>query len=134
MALQLTKAANNVVELYRRLTDVEANTSEQLANVQKTDVVKTLELSIARTQKTLQELQLERIRRNTGLDVNQTDTVKKLIDLASRGLTNDQNTVVNMMQQYSDILLGLMQQKIQNNNTWSSSKGELRLVFCQDNI
>ncbi|KAK9754178.1 hypothetical protein QE152_g1546 [Popillia japonica] len=117
VALQLTKAANNVVELYRRLTDVDANTSEQLATVQKTDMVKNLELSITRTQKMLQELQLERIRRNNGgLDVNQTDTVKKLNDLASRGLTNDQNTVVSMMQQYSDILLGLMQQKIQNTN------------------
>ncbi|KAI4454792.1 wd repeat domain 62 isoform g [Holotrichia oblita] len=116
VALQLTKAANNVVELYRRLTDVDANTSEQLATVQKTDMVKNLELSITRTQKMLQELQLERIRRNNGLDVNQTDTVKKLNDLASRGLTNDQNTVVTMMQQYSDILLGLMQQKIQNTN------------------
>lgn len=123
IALQLTKAADNVVELYKRLTDVDANCSSQLATVQKTDMVKTLELSMARTQKVIQEIQLAELRKDLGHnngneDVNQTDAVKKLNDLVAKGFGNDQNTAVKMMQQYSDILLNMMQQKLQNTNTW----------------
>lgn len=116
VALQLTKAANNVVELYRRLTDADAaNSSEQLASVQKTDMVKNLEMSIIRTQKMLQDLTFERLKQsNGGVDINQTDTVKKLNDLVAKGQVNDPKRVITMMQQYSDILLGMMQQKIQN--------------------
>ncbi|XP_031332032.1 mitogen-activated protein kinase-binding protein 1 isoform X3 [Photinus pyralis] len=87
VAYQLTKASNNVVELYRRLTDTEASTSEQLANLQKTDMVKNLELSIARTLRVLQGLTLEKLKQSNGnFDVNQTNTVKRLNDLVSRGL------------------------------------------------
>lgn len=116
VALQLTKAANNVVELYRRLTDVDAaSSSEQMANVQKTDMVKNLEMSIIRTQKMLQDLTFERLKQsNGGVDINQTDTVKKLNDLVAKEQMNDPKRVITMMQQYSDILLGMMQQKIQN--------------------
>lgn len=118
VALQLTKAANNVVELYRRLTDADATTSsEQLASVQKTDMVKNLEMSIIRTQKMLQDLTFERLKQsNGGVDINQTDTVKKLNDLVAKGQASDPKKLIIMMQQYSDILLGMMQQKIQNSS------------------
>lgn len=106
------------MELYRRLTDEDAaNSKEQLANVQKTDMVKNLEMSIIRTQKMLQDLTFERLRQsNGGVDINQTDAVKKLNDLVTKGQLNDPRGVVTMMQQYSDILLGMMQQKIQNSS------------------
>ncbi|KAK5638851.1 hypothetical protein RI129_013146 [Pyrocoelia pectoralis] len=119
VAYQLTKAANNVVELYRRLTDREASSSssEQFVNLQRTDMVKNLEMSIARTLRVLQGLTLEKLKQSNGnFDINQTNTVKKLNDLVSQGFAKDQNTVVYMMQQYSDILLSMMQQKIQNSN------------------
>ncbi|KAK4878078.1 hypothetical protein RN001_010584 [Aquatica leii] len=118
VAYQLTKAANNVLELYKRLTDTETSSSEQLANLQKTDMVKNLEMSIARTLRMLQGLTLEILKQNNGnFDLNLSNTVKKLNDLVSKGFANDQNTVVHVMQQYSDVLLGMMQQKIQNSNT-----------------
>lgn len=119
VALQLTKAANNVVELYRRLTYIDVtNSSEHLASVQKTDMVKNLEMSIIRTQKILQDLTFERLKQSNsaGVDINQTDTVKKLNDLVAKGEVNDPKRVITMMQQYSDILLGMMQQKIQNSS------------------
>lgn len=116
VALQLTKAANNVVELYRRLTDESVTSSEELVSVQKTDMAKNLELSIARTQKMLQELMLEKFKQNQeNFNLNQTDTVKKINDLASKGFPNDQDAVVDVMQQYSDILLGMLQQKYSSN-------------------
>lgn len=118
VAFQLTKAANNVVELYKRLTDTDSASNEQLAGIQKTDMVKNLEMSIARTLRMLQGLTLEKLKQSNGnFDAHQSNTVKRLNDLVSQGFANDQNTVVSMMQQYSDILLSMMQQKIQNSNT-----------------
>lgn len=94
-----------------------ANSSEQLASVQKTDMVKNLEMSIVNTQKILQDLTFERLKQSNGdVDINQTDTVKKLNDLVAKGQVNDPKRVITMMQQYSDILLGMMQQKIQNSS------------------
>lgn len=111
---ELMKAANNVVELYRRLTEVNPNSNEELASVQKTDMVKNLEMSIAQTQKMLQDLTLEKMKHH--FNVNQTDAVKKLNDLVSKGFTNDQNAVVVVMQLYSDILLEMLQKNFQSNN------------------
>ncbi|XP_017782013.1 PREDICTED: WD repeat-containing protein 62 isoform X2 [Nicrophorus vespilloides] len=117
VALQLTKAANNVVELYRRLTDPTERIPKE-GSLQKADILKNLELTIASTQKVLQDITLEKFRQSSShIDVNQTDAVKKLNDLISKGFTNDQNDVVNLMQQYSDIILDMMQQKIQDSHS-----------------
>lgn len=113
VGIQLVKAASNVVELYRRLTDKE--TAEQNVVVHKTDIVKNLEMSIIQTQKILQDVTFEKLKQsNGGVDIRQTDAVKKLNDLVSKGRVEDPKTLITMMQQYSDILLGMMQQKIQN--------------------
>lgn len=118
VAFQLTNTANNVVGLYKRVTDTDNRSNDQLTSNQKRDMVKNLELSIARTFKILQDVLLEKLKQNNNsFDVQQTNTVKRLKDLVSKGLSNDQNTVVNMMQQYSDILLSMMQQKIQTTNS-----------------
>lgn len=49
------------------------------------------------------------------MDVNQTDAIKKLNDLVSRGASGS-GSVIDLMQQYSDILLDMMQQKIHSAN------------------
>lgn len=78
-------------------------------------MVKNLEMSIIRTQKLLQDLTFERLKQSDGgVDINQTDTVKKLNDLVAKGHVNDPKRVITMMQQYSEILLGMMQQMVQN--------------------
>lgn len=114
VVLELTNAAENVVQLYRRLTEASPNSNENLTSVQKTDMVKNLEMSIAQTQKMLQDLTLEKVKHH--FNVNQTDAVKKLKDLVSKGFTKDQNALVVVMQLYSDILLEMLQQNFQSNN------------------
>lgn len=111
---QLTKAADNVVDLYSRLNDTDTDT--QNTSVAKMDMVKNLEMSILNTHKILHDCIFKKLKQGNGnVDVNQTDTVKKLNDLASKGPSGP-NSVVNMMEQYSDILLDMVQQKIHNSN------------------
>lgn len=113
---QLTKAADNVVDLYNRLNDTDTDTHE--TSVAKMDMVKNLEMSILTTHKILHDCIFKKLKQSNGnVDVNQTDTVKKLNDLVSKGPSGP-NSVVNMMEQYSDILLDMVQQKIHNSNIW----------------
>lgn len=108
MACQLTNAANNVVKLHKRISDQETSSTFDST----TDMVTTLDSSIAKTLGILQGVLLERFTQNN----RNYDNVKRLTDLLSQGLGKDQNTCVRVMQQYSDILLSMMQQKIQNSN------------------
>lgn len=107
---QLTKAADNVVELYNRLND-----GAPAPHATSSDMVKNLEMSILNTHKVLHDCIFKKLKQSNGNDVNQTDTVKKLNDLISK-VPNSQNSVVSMMEQYSDILLDMVQQKIHNSN------------------
>ncbi|EFA05055.2 WD repeat-containing protein 62-like Protein [Tribolium castaneum] len=112
---QLTKAADNVVGLYNRLSDTETDT--QNSSVAKMDMVKDLEMSILNTHKVLHECIFKKLKQSNGnVDVNQTDTVKKLNDLVSKGSSGGPNSAVSIMEQYSDILLDMVQQKIHNSN------------------
>nr|XP_022905625.1 uncharacterized protein LOC111417532 isoform X2 [Onthophagus taurus] len=118
VAESLTIAANNVEELYRRLW-VDSSSEEPQRNVKKSDMVKNLELSIARMQNVLQDVALKRIQLNVttngcGETVNQTEKIIALKELFSKGVMNDQDAFVKVMQQYSDILLTMMHQKIQS--------------------
>ena len=111
---QLTKAADKVVELYNRLNETETDTHD--TTVAKMDMVKNLEMSILNTHKILHDCIFKKLKQSNGnVDVNQTDTVKKLNDLVSKGPSGP-NSVVSMMEQYSDILLDMVQQKIHNSN------------------
>ncbi|XP_044261628.1 mitogen-activated protein kinase-binding protein 1 isoform X1 [Tribolium madens] len=112
---QLTKAADNVVGLYNRLSDTEP--ASQNSSVAKMDMVKDLEMSILNTHKVLHECIFKKLKQSNGnVDVNQTDTVKKLNDLVSKGSTGGPNSAVSIMEQYSDILLDMVQQKIHNSS------------------
>jgi hypothetical protein len=111
---ELTEAADKVVGLYNRLNETETDTRE--TSVAKMDMVKNLEMSILHTHKILHDCIFKKLKQSSGnVDVNQTDTVKKLNDLVSKGPSGP-NSVVSMMEQYSDILLDMVQQKIHNSN------------------
>lgn len=111
---QLTIAASNVVELYNRLNESDSTAESPTGESQ----VRRLEMSILRTHKILQDCIFRKLKQND-VDVNQTDTVKKLNDLVAKGSNNSQSSKVTMMEQYADILLDMVQQKIHNSNMWS---------------
>lgn len=108
---QLTIAASNVVELYNRLNESDSTAESPTGESQ----VRRLEMSILRTHKILQDCIFRKLKQND-VDVNQTDTVKKLNDLVAKGSNNSQSSKVTMMEQYADILLDMVQQKIHNSN------------------
>ncbi|CAH1107787.1 unnamed protein product, partial [Psylliodes chrysocephalus] len=107
---QLTSTADKVVELYGRLSEAEDPTESQI------DRMDRVKMSMIRTFKVLHDSILKELKQNNGnTDVNQTDTVKKLNDLVSKG-SSGPNNVINIMEQYSDILLDTVQQKIHSAN------------------
>ncbi|KAJ8981871.1 hypothetical protein NQ317_008218 [Molorchus minor] len=107
---QLTTTAEKVVKLYDRLNESDDTNESQ---IEKIDRVK---MSMIRTHKVLHDCIFRELKQNNGgIDINQTDTVKKLNDLVSKGPTGP-NSVINIMEQYSDILLDMVQQKIHNAN------------------
>lgn len=107
---QLITSAENVVKLYDRL-----NKGED-ANESQIDRMDRMKLSMIRTHKILHDCIFRELKQNNGsINVNQTDTVKKLNDLVSKG-AGGPNSVINVMEQYSDILLDMVQQKMHNAN------------------
>nr|CAI5844434.1 unnamed protein product [Callosobruchus analis] len=107
---QLTTTAERVVKLYDRLNDEDERTDSQMDRIDK------VKMSMIRTHKILHDCIFKELKQNNGgVDVNQTDTVKKLNDLVSKGASGP-NSVINIMEQFSDILLDMVQQKIHNSN------------------
>lgn len=121
VAAQLIKAASNIALLHRRLSaaDYEGSASEPESFMQKTDMLVHLKLSIGTTLKLLQDVSLDNLPAN-GVDNFQRDTVKRLNELVMEVSHSDQNSVVSMMHKFSDILLGMMQQKICNSENSST--------------
>ncbi|CAH0549034.1 unnamed protein product, partial [Brassicogethes aeneus] len=111
---KLTKAAENVVQLYGNLMIQDGGDSGAGESQAQIDRVK---MSIIRTHKILHDCILTDLRQsNSNIDVNQTDAVKKLNDLVAKSSATSANSVVNVMEQYSDILLDMVQQKIHSSN------------------
>ncbi|VEN46370.1 unnamed protein product [Callosobruchus maculatus] len=107
---QLTTTAERVVKLYDRLTDEDERTDTQMDRIDK------VKMSMIRTHKILHDCIFKELKQNNGgVDVNQTDTVKKLNDLVSKGASGP-NSVIYIMEQFSDILWDMVQQKIHNSN------------------
>ncbi|XP_049824929.1 mitogen-activated protein kinase-binding protein 1 isoform X3 [Aethina tumida] len=108
---QLSKAAENVVKLYNSLAqepDLEQNAGAQ-------GQMERVRQSIIRTHRIFHDCLFSDVKQtNSNIDVNQTDTVKKLNDLAAKGSTS-RHSVITIMEQYSDILLDMVQQKIHSN-------------------
>ncbi|XP_076254488.1 WD repeat domain 62 isoform X4 [Rhynchophorus ferrugineus] len=107
---QLVKTADNVVKIYQKLKE-----SEETGDVQP-ETLDCMKMSIIKTYKVVHECIFNEFKQNNGnIDVNQTDAIKKLNDLVSKGSTGS-GSVIDLMQQYSDILLDMMQQKIHSAN------------------
>lgn len=107
---QLTTTAEKVVKLYDRLNESDDGNESQMERIDR------VKMSMIRTHKILHDCIFKELKQNNGgIDVNQTDTVKKLNDLVSKGPSGP-NSVINIMEQYSDILLDMVQQKIHNAN------------------
>ncbi|KAF7286628.1 hypothetical protein GWI33_004661 [Rhynchophorus ferrugineus] len=107
---QLVKTADNVVKIYQKLKE-----SEEAGDVQP-ETLDCMKMSIIKTYKVVHECIFNEFKQNNGnIDVNQTDAIKKLNDLVSKGSTGS-GSVIDLMQQYSDILLDMMQQKIHSAN------------------
>ncbi|KAJ8956105.1 hypothetical protein NQ318_016559 [Aromia moschata] len=107
---QLTSTAEKVVKLYDRLNETDDGNESQIERIDR------VKMSMIRTHKVLHDCIFRELKQNNGgIDVNQTDTVKKLNDLVSKGQSGP-NSVINIMEQYSDILLDMVQQKIHNAN------------------
>ncbi|CAG9861239.1 unnamed protein product [Phyllotreta striolata] len=107
---QLTSTAEKVVKLYNKMSETDDATESQMDKMDK------VKMSMIRTHKILHDCILRELKQNNGnADVNQTDTVKKLNDLVSKGPSGP-NNVINVMEQYSDILLDMVQQKMHSAN------------------
>lgn len=107
---QLITTAENVVKLYDRLNEEEDGNESQI------DRMDRMKMSMIRTHKILHDCIFRELKQNNGsINVNQTDTVKKLNDLVSKG-PGGPNSVISIMEQYSDILLDMVQQKMHNAN------------------
>lgn len=102
--------AEKVVNLYDRLNETDDTSESQIERIDR------VKMSILRTHKILHDCIFRELKQNNGsIDVNQTDTVKKLNDLVSKGPSGP-NSVISIMEQYSDILLDMVQQKVHNTN------------------
>ncbi|KAL1501244.1 hypothetical protein ABEB36_006606 [Hypothenemus hampei] len=103
---QLVASADNVVKIYQKLKEGEEGGDPQ------PEALDCIKMSLIRTHKVVHDCIFNEFKQNNGnLDVNQTDALKKLNDLVSKGASGS-GSVIDLMQQYSDILLDMLQQKI----------------------
>ncbi|XP_044734797.1 WD repeat-containing protein 62 isoform X2 [Chrysoperla carnea] len=140
IAEQLTHTAENVVQLYRRLTLNETLSPEQSTNseeIDKSHMMKNLECAMLETQKILQlavkqqqqQQDVNNLQDGNGhgggsesIDVISHNNLRDLVAMStaannSANNSTNQANVVLMMQQYSDILLNMMQQKMQQKHS-----------------
>lgn len=103
IADELTRTADNVVQLYKRLTmDQSGNTSGE--TIDRETMLRGLESSVNEAMRTLR---LVAAGTTQQLSTNEaTETFQELL------AGQDQGKVVNMMQQYSELLLSMMQQRM----------------------
>ncbi|XP_063985422.1 mitogen-activated protein kinase-binding protein 1 isoform X3 [Diachasmimorpha longicaudata] len=110
IADELTRTADNVVQLYKRLTmDHAGNSSGEI--IDRDTMLRGLESSVNEAMRTLRLVAAEASNKDTNIEgqlpTNEaTETFQELL------AGHDQGRVVNMMQQYSDMLLSMMQQRM----------------------
>ncbi|XP_018057548.1 PREDICTED: mitogen-activated protein kinase-binding protein 1 isoform X3 [Atta colombica] len=115
IADELTRTADNVVQLYKRLTiDNDSSTA-----IDRDTMLRGLELSVNETMRTLRLIVAagENDNHGSGENAITNEATAKFQELLAG---QDQSKVVNMMQQYSELLLTMMQQKMggtQSNHT-----------------
>ncbi|XP_021926195.1 mitogen-activated protein kinase-binding protein 1 isoform X3 [Zootermopsis nevadensis] len=112
VADQLTRTADSVVQLYKRLA-LEGDQTDHR------EMLRGLEEAVNEAQRTLRNVAAG----GTGATAAESLSVaSKLQDIVASGGQGDQANVVAMMQQYSDMLLTIVQQRIGNSTASSLQK------------
>uniref|UniRef100_A0AAR5Q0L6 MABP1/WDR62 second WD40 domain-containing protein n=1 Tax=Dendroctonus ponderosae TaxID=77166 RepID=A0AAR5Q0L6_DENPD len=107
---KLVTTIDNVVKIYQRFKENED------AGESQPEAMDRIKMSVIKSHKIVHDCIFNEFKQNNGnIDVNQTDTIKKWNDLVSKGASGSKS-VIDLMQQYSDILLDMMQQKIHSAN------------------
>lgn len=105
VADQLTRTADSVVQLYKRLALEDDQTDHR-------EMLRGLEEAIDEAQRTLRHVVTAG---GTDAVAAESSVASKLQDIVASGGQGDQANVVAMMQQYSDMLLTMVQQRMGSN-------------------
>ena len=114
IADELTRTADNVVQLYKRLT-IDNEDDPSRASIDRDTMLRGLESSVNETMRTLRLVVSGVADGHEGCSSANTENVTmneataKFQELLAG---QDQGKVVNMMQQYSELLLNMMQQRM----------------------
>ncbi|XP_076388383.1 WD repeat domain 62 isoform X8 [Megachile rotundata] len=112
IADELTRTADNVVQLYKRLT-IDNEDDPSRGTIDRDTMLRGLESSVNETMRTLRLVVSGGDNHNDGStsgdNVTMNEAAAKFQELLAG---QDQGKVVNMMQQYSEMLLNLMQQRM----------------------
>ncbi|KAG7212590.1 hypothetical protein KM043_012885 [Ampulex compressa] len=110
IADELTRTADNVVQLYKRLT-IDNEDDPSRSTIDRDTMLRGLESSVNETMRTLRLVVTGGEGHDDGSDENVTanEATAKFQELLAG---QDQGKVVNMMQQYSELLLSMMQQRM----------------------
>lgn len=101
VADQLTRTADSVVQLYKRLALEDDQTDHR-------EMLRGLQDAINEAQRTLRHVATG----GTGAHAAESSVASKLQDIVASGGQGDQANMVAMMQQYSDMLLTMVQQRM----------------------
>ncbi|XP_012270990.1 mitogen-activated protein kinase-binding protein 1 isoform X6 [Orussus abietinus] len=119
IADELTRTADNVVQLYKRLT-IDNSSDPSSAALDRDTMLRGLESSVNEAMRTLR-LVVAAGTNHEGGGTNDSSTANEATAKFQELLAGqDQGKVVNMMQQYSELLLNMMQQRMggpQSNHT-----------------
>lgn len=109
IADELTRTADNVVQLYKRLT-IDNEDDPSRASIDRDTMLRGLESSVNETMRTLRLVVSGESHEGTSTEnVTINEATAKFQELLAG---QDQGKVVNMMQQYSELLLNMMQQRM----------------------
>lgn len=109
IADELVRTADNVVQLYKRLT-IDNNDDPSAEAIDRDTMLRGLESSVNETMRTLRLVIAGNESQNDGSkSVIANEATAKFQELLAG---QDQGKVVNMMQQYSELLLTMMQQRM----------------------
>lgn len=110
IADELTRTADNVVQLYKRLT-IDNDDDPAGGAIDRDTMLRGLESSVNETMRTLRLVVagVENHSNDVGESVMANEATAKFKELLAG---QDQGKIVSMMQQYSDLLLTMMQQRM----------------------
>lgn len=111
IADELTRTADNVVQLYKRLTIDNEDDPAGGGAIDRDTMLRGLESSVNETMRTLRLVVAggENHSSDVGENVMANEATAKFKELLAG---QDQGRIVSMMQQYSDLLLTMMQQRM----------------------